>query len=194
MATRLTLRTFKHKKRKVSNINHPTVISNEFNDFFVNVGPDSASRIHNTGKPYYDYIKAAHDKSIFMKPIIEDEIIKIIGKFDKNKSAGHDGIGNLIVKRVANEIARPLSAIFNLSITTGIFPDQLKVAKVIPIYKKDDNNNNNNMETCKAQESVKKPLTALQTGEQRNMKVNAIPKTKIKQSKYPTIQKYTTSH
>ena len=105
----------------------------------MNVGPDLASRIHNTGKPYYDYIKAAHDKSIFMKPIIEDEIIKIIGKFDKNKSAGHDGIGNLIVKRVANEIARPLSAIFNLSLTTGIFPDQLKVAKVIPIYKKNDN-------------------------------------------------------
>ena len=60
-----------------------------------------------------------------MKPIIEEEIIKIICKFDKNKSAGHDGIGNLIVKRVANEIARPLSAIFNLSLTTGIFTDQL---------------------------------------------------------------------
>ena len=127
------------KRVSGSIITDPTVISNEFNDFFVNVGPDLASRIHNTGKPYYDYIKAAHDKSIFMKPIIEDEIIKIIGKFDKNKSAGHDGIGNLIVKRVANEIARPLSAIFNLSLTTGIFPDQLKVAKVIPIYKKDDN-------------------------------------------------------
>ena len=62
-------------------ITDPRVISNEFNDFFfVNVGSDLASRIHNTGKPYYDYIKAAHDKSIFMKPIIEDEIVKIIGK------------------------------------------------------------------------------------------------------------------
>ena len=51
------------------------------------------------------------------------------------------------------------------------------------------------METCKAQESVKQPLTALQTGEQRNMKSqDAMPKTKIKQSQYPTIQKYTTSH
>ena len=36
------------------------------------------------------------------------------------------------------------------------------------------------METCKTQESVEQPLTALQTGERRNMKVNAIPKTKIK--------------
>ena len=72
-----------------------------------------------------------------MKPIIEDENIKIIiGKFDKNRSAGHDGTGNLIVKKVANKIAFPLSAIFNLSLTTGIFPDHLKIAKVIPIYKK----------------------------------------------------------
>ena len=42
----------------------------------------------------------------------------------------------LIVKRVANEIARPLSAILNLSLTTGIFPDQLIIDKVIHIYEK----------------------------------------------------------
>ena len=102
----------------------------------MNVGPDLASKIHNTGKHYYDYIKTPLNKSIFWKPIIDDEIIKIIGKFDKNKSAGHDNIGNLIVKTVATEIARPLSAILNLSLTSGIFPNQLKKAKVIPIYKK----------------------------------------------------------
>ena len=38
-----------------------------------------------------------------MRPIVEDEIVKIINKFDKNKSAGHDGIGNLIVKGVAKD-------------------------------------------------------------------------------------------
>ena len=48
-----------------------------------------------------------------MKPIVEDEILKIISKFDKNKSTGHDGIGNLIVKRAANELTKPLAAIFN---------------------------------------------------------------------------------
>ena len=103
---------------------------------FFNVGSDLASKIHNTGKHYYDYITSAHNKSIFIKPITEDEIVKIMCKFDKNKSALHDGVGNLIVTRVANEIACPLSAIFNLSLTTGIFPDQLKIAKVIHIYKK----------------------------------------------------------
>ena len=54
-----------------------------------------------------------------MKPIVEDEILKIISKFVKNKSPGHDGSGNLIVKSVANELTKPLAAIFNLSLSTG---------------------------------------------------------------------------
>ena len=119
-------------------ITDPTVISNKFNDFFVNVGPNLASRIQSTGKQYHDYISTAQKHSIFMRPIAEDEILKIIYKFDKNKSAGHDGIGNLIVKGVAKEIVHPLTAIFNLSLSTGKVPDNLKIAKVIPIHKKDD--------------------------------------------------------
>ena len=54
-----------------------------------------------------------------MRPIVEDEILKIINKFDKNKSASHHGIGNLIVKGVAKEIVHPLTAIFNRSLITG---------------------------------------------------------------------------
>ena len=73
-----------------------------------------------------------------MRPIVEDEILQIINKFDKNKSAGHDVIGNLIVKGVAKEIVHPLTAIFNRSLITGEFPDSLKIAKVILIHKKDD--------------------------------------------------------
>jgi hypothetical protein len=126
-----------YKRESGTIITDPTVISNEFNDFFVNVGPKLASQIHNSGKNYYDYLRAPCQKSIFMKPITESEILKIINKFDKNKSAGHDDIGNLIVKRVANEIVQPLTAIFNLSLSTGHVPQQLKIAKVVPIYKKD---------------------------------------------------------
>ena len=73
-----------------------------------------------------------------MRPIAEDEILKIIYKFDKNKSTGHYGIGNLIVKGVAKEIVHPLTVIFNLSLSTGKVPDNLKIAKVIPIHKTDD--------------------------------------------------------
>ncbi len=55
----------------------------------------------------------------------------------KNKSAGHDGIGKFIVKKVTDEILEPLLSISNLSISTGVVPNNLKTAKVIPIHKKD---------------------------------------------------------
>ena len=74
--------------------NSGTIMSNEF--MILNVGPNLASKIQSTGKHYYDYLSTAHKQSIFMRPIVEDEILKIINKFDKNKSTGHDGIGNLI--------------------------------------------------------------------------------------------------
>ena len=73
-----------------------------------------------------------------MKPIIAEEIVKIISKFNQNKSPGHDGIGNLIVKNVVHIVSRPLADIFNLSLSTGSVPEQLKIAKVIPIYKKEN--------------------------------------------------------
>ena len=113
------------------------MISDEFNDFFVNIGPQLASTIKTDGKQYYDYLKTPMTSCMFLKPIVEEEVIKIIYKFNQNKSAGHDDIGNFIVKRIAKEISVPLTLIFNTSISTGIVPDELKIAKVIPIYKKD---------------------------------------------------------
>ena len=116
----------------------PEDIANQFNDFFVNVGPKFASDIPNTQTKYYDYLRDPKKSSMYMKPIIEKDVIKIIDKFKQNKSAGNDNIGNHIIKKLANEIAHPLTCIFNLSISTGIVPEKLKIAKVIPIYKKQD--------------------------------------------------------
>ena len=61
---------------------------------------------------------------MFLKPIVEEEIIKIKYKFNQNKSADHDDIGNFIVKRIAKEISVPLTQSFNTSISTGIVPDE----------------------------------------------------------------------
>ena len=42
------------------------------------------------------------------------------------------------MKKISPIILTPLTTIINQSLSTGIFPDQLKIAKVIPLYKKDD--------------------------------------------------------
>ena len=65
--------------------------------FFVNVGPKLASDIQNTGKNYYDYLHNMRSSNMYMKPIFESDILKIVSKFNVNKSAGHDNIGNVII-------------------------------------------------------------------------------------------------
>jgi hypothetical protein len=43
-----------------------------------------------------------------------------------------------LIKTIKHEILKPLTIIINQTLNTGIFPDNLKIAKVIPLYKKDD--------------------------------------------------------
>lgn len=94
-------------------ISDPQDIANQFNDFFVNVGPNLAGKIPNAGKNYYYYLSNMKTSSMFMKPVVEDDILKIINKFDLNNSAGHDGIGNFIAKKISKEIAKPLTSTYH---------------------------------------------------------------------------------
>ena len=119
-------------------VTEPGNIADCFNNFFVEIGPNLASNIQHSGKDFYEYLDEPTQKSLFMKPVVADEVLKIISKFDQNKSPGHDGIGNLIVKKVAQSISKPLAEIINLSLSTGSVPEKMKIAKVIPIYKKDN--------------------------------------------------------
>ena len=121
-----------------NSITDPQENCNTFKYFFVNVLPKLASGIQNTGKNYYDYLPDMRSNSMHIKPIVATDIIKKIDKFNSNKSAGHDNVGNYIIKKVGKEIIKPLTDIFNLSPSTDIVPDKLKTAKVIPIYKKAD--------------------------------------------------------
>jgi hypothetical protein len=66
------------------------------------------------------------------------EIINIVSQLNTSDGIGNDGISAKIVKSTISEIAQPLAIAFNKSLETGIFPDKLKIAKIIPIHKADD--------------------------------------------------------
>ena len=61
----------------------------------------------------------------------------IISSLDLNKPVGLNSIPTKILKLLKNDISSQLADILNISFSTGVFPTILKVAKVIPIYKKD---------------------------------------------------------
>ena len=54
------------------------------------------------------------------------------------KAAGDDGFHLDLIKNNAATFAQPLAHIFNLSLFSGVVPKALKLAKVIPLHKKDD--------------------------------------------------------
>uniref|UniRef100_A0A3Q3QIR5 Reverse transcriptase domain-containing protein n=1 Tax=Monopterus albus TaxID=43700 RepID=A0A3Q3QIR5_MONAL len=78
--------------------------------------------------------------SMFLKPIEEKEVRYIINKCDKS-STDSDGINMTIIKSVIEGCSRPLTYIFNLSFQKGKFPNCMKTAKVIPLYKCGDRHN-----------------------------------------------------
>ena len=69
------------------------------------------------------------------KSVTEEELKKAFFSLKPNKTPGYDNINVNIVKKIYKELKTPLMRIFNLSLSTGIFPDKLKIAKVSPIFK-----------------------------------------------------------
>ena len=63
------------------------------------------------------------------------EVKKIIDKLDIRKSTGLDGIGPKILKHCGDTKITCIASIINNNISSGIFPDTLKTASVMPIFK-----------------------------------------------------------
>ena len=57
---------------------------------------------------------------------------------DPKKSKDMDGVSLDLLKFIDNAIRKPLAHIFNLSLKTGVFPEKLKVSRVVPIFKAGD--------------------------------------------------------
>ena len=78
------------------------------------------------------------------QPLSINELKDAFFSLKINKSPGHDGVSFNVIKKCFGELCEPLKYLFNLSIVKGIFPDDLKIAKVNPIYKADNNSNISN--------------------------------------------------
>ena len=70
--------------------------------------------------------------------------MKVIKKLVNSKATGIFGIPNRALKDCAEHIATSLTDIFNFSPETKVFPDDLKVDKVAPVYKSGDKDDLNN--------------------------------------------------
>ena len=67
----------------------------------------------------------------------KEKIANIISPLNSKKAYGPNSIPYRILFLLKNEISKPLAGLFNLSFMPGVFPSELKTAKVAPVFKKD---------------------------------------------------------
>lgn len=121
----------------------PREISSALNSHFTDIGPKLASQIPLSSRDFTEYINPT-EHSFNISQVSNDKINELINALPLNKACGLDGISARLLKDAAPIIVPSLTFIINLSIRTGIFPDDWKIAKVTPIYKDEDKANPNN--------------------------------------------------
>ena len=120
-------------------------IATEFNTYFINIGrslSDQIQSIHSS----LDYLPKQHKPtSIFsFNPVNEECIAKYIKKLKNKSSYGYDNISNKLIKSAGHILVNPLTVIVNQCLHTGIYPSQLKLSRVKPLFKKGNKTHFNN--------------------------------------------------
>ena len=114
-----------------------SAIVQAFNNYFTNIGNSLASKI----PPSMDANKNSNKtvpstkSSLALIPTNPYEINSIIKSIKNSSACGVDNIPITVIKHVSDSISPVLSSLINLSFESGSFPDALKIAKVIPIFK-----------------------------------------------------------
>ena len=120
-----------------STISNKQMISEKFNDFFINIGPSLADKITKQDKSPAFYLGNKLENSIFIEPVSAHELDDIL-KTLRKCAPGYDEINIDIFNLCLPCIKHSLLYILNLSLLHGVFPNELKIAKVLPLFKSDD--------------------------------------------------------
>lgn len=124
----------------------PLLSVNTVNRYFANVGSSLASKFssslsqNDSSNLHFSpqIVSSASLESMVMYDVDEAEIENIILTLKDDCAVGHDGIPSTVIKATKHTIIPLLVHIFNLSLSSGIFPDVFKTAIVHPIYKGGD--------------------------------------------------------
>ena len=112
-------------------------IANTFNNYFTTIGGNLANKIPCSDVNPISYISPVNSAFSFAEISLES-VLETLKSINPNKATGPDNIPNKILKMAAEILSPSLSAIFNRSLSMGIYPDDWKMARVLPIFKSGD--------------------------------------------------------
>ena len=114
--------------------------ADHFNTFFINIGSNLASKIKTKDKEDFRSYLTFNNKggNFKFKRVSEKDVNHIILNLKPKTTTGYDNLSPKLIKSISHIISKPITLLINQSFKSGIFPTKLKIAKVIPIYKKGD--------------------------------------------------------
>lgn len=110
-----------------------TQVANDFNYYFANIEMNLANQFLSS-KPTL-VLPRIVENDFHLEEITHNEVISTINKMSLNKAAGHDGIPTRVLKDNIDILCTPICHVFNLAFASSSYPDILKRAKVVPVYK-----------------------------------------------------------
>ena len=121
-------------------------IANSLAKYFATVGETFANKIPSATKSVDQYLRLlqSNENNLFLLPCTKNELNKIIQNLPNKKSSGVDQISNILLKQIGESILLPLSIIINESMSSGVFPDLMKIAEVITLHKGKARDNGSN--------------------------------------------------
>ena len=108
-------------------------IANALNEHFTKIGKNLADKVRP--ETFRNYLTDPISESLFLRPTNNYEVLKEINQLKNNATTD---IRVSLLKYVKQEIVSSLVIIFNKSFEEGRFPELLKIAKVILIFKSEE--------------------------------------------------------
>ena len=140
-------------------------LAQTFNEYFVNIVPslgitsfhENNDNVNNDnidniiikfeGHPSIVAIKEQmkkYNKTFTFQDVSTDKVASITKKLNSKKTSKSDDIPTKVMKELGTFFAELLSKNFNSCLQSGCFPEELKCAEVVPIFKKNGKKDKNN--------------------------------------------------
>ena len=124
-------------------VQHDTnLVLGGFKDYYSNLAGNLLKKLpkppnkFTLNSVFQHYKGIIQSDSFNLATVSENTILTILKNTKVSKTAGLDNLSGRFSRDGAKVLAKPITDICNLSITSGKFPDSCKLAKLKPIYKK----------------------------------------------------------
>ena len=114
---------------------NPYKIANKFNNFYTTIATKLVTKT-KTNKSFDEFLDPKQQNTMFLSPVTIEELEFCIKELDSKKASDIYRMSAKFLKIMTSEIPESICMIFNASFSKGIFPDHMKLAMILPFFKR----------------------------------------------------------